>query len=222
MRMAIRRTSAAFEPKAMHVVETPEQLKAFTDPLRNQILSILAERPATNQQIADLLGQPQAKVLYHIRVLLTDELIKLVDTQVKGGNVEKYYRSIAKLFSLQPGADTFPALVNAGLEVVRAEVAASTAAWPDQPHHFESRARRIPPAKVEAFFVKLKKLIAEQWDAVPEDKGAPLTGLVALSYLDPTDTSDVERPRAKKSTGAQARPTSKKAPKSATKKKSDG
>jgi DNA-binding transcriptional ArsR family regulator len=198
MRMATRRTTPiAFEPKAMHVVETPEQLKAFTDPLRNQILSILAERPATNQQIADLLGQPQAKVLYHIRVLLTDELIKLVDTQVKGGNVEKYYRAIAKLFSLRPGADTFPALVNAGLEVVRAEVAASTAAWPDQPHHFESRARRLPPDKVEAFFNRLKKLIADHWDTIPEEKTAPLTGLVALSYLDPTDTSDVERPRAK-------------------------
>lgn len=211
MRMATRRSAnGPFEPKAMHVVETPEQLKAFTDPLRNQILSILAEQPATNQQIADLLGQPQAKVLYHIRVLLQDELIKLVDTHVKGGNVEKYYRAIAKLFSLRPGPDTFPALVNAGLEVVRAEVAASTAAWPDQPHHFESRARRIPPEKVEAFFAKFKKLVAEHWDAVPEDKGAPLTGLVALSYLDPTDTSDVERPRAKEAKASTPRSSKKK------------
>jgi DNA-binding transcriptional ArsR family regulator len=173
----------------MHVVETPEQLKAFTDPLRNQVLAILAEREATNQQIADLLGQPQAKVLYHIRVLLQEDLIRLVDTQVKGGNVEKYYRAIARLFSLRPGPETFPALVNAGLEVVRQEVAGSTAAWPDQPRHYESRNRRIAPEQVTAFFKKLQALISQEWDGLEEDPDAPLTAFVALSYRDPTDVA---------------------------------
>lgn len=73
-----------FSPAPLMILETPEQIKAFTDPLRLRVLRILRERPATNQQVADELGEPHAKVLYHIRFLLEAGLIKLVDTQIKG------------------------------------------------------------------------------------------------------------------------------------------
>ena len=96
-----------FNPAPVMIIESPEQIKAFTDPLRVKVLRILAERAATNQQIADLLGQPHAKVLYHIRFLVDVGLIKLVDTQIKGGNVEKYYRALANIFDLRPPPSHF-------------------------------------------------------------------------------------------------------------------
>ena len=180
-----------FTPKPVHVVESPEQLKAFTDPLRNQVLAVFVAREATNQQVAERLGESQAKVLYHLRVLLGCELIRLVGTRVKGGNVEKYYRATARLFSLRPGPDQFPALIDAGLETLRQEVAASTTLWPEQPRWFESRSRRIPAARAKEFRERMARLIEEYWDA-DEDPQAPLLGLAALIYRDPTDPTGGE------------------------------
>src|SRR5215472_2003094 len=91
-----------FEPVPLQVISDPQQLKAFTDPLRIRVVNFLKPRAATNQQIADALGEPQAKVLYHIRFLLDAGLIRLVDQQIRGGNVEKYYRALAHLFALRP------------------------------------------------------------------------------------------------------------------------
>ena len=182
-----QRSRTRGEPKAVHVVRTPEQLKAFTDPLRNQILAILAEAPATNQQVAERLGESQAKVLYHVRVLLGQRLIRMVRTNVKGGNVEKYYRAVARVFSLRPGPDMFPALVTAGLDAVRHDVAASVATWPDQARWFESRSRRISPEKAAEFARRMADLIQEYWDEGAEDPEAPLLGLAALTYRDPSD-----------------------------------
>src|SRR5690348_3113629 len=91
-------------------VGDPEQLKAFTDPLRLRVLEILKAREATNKQIADELGQPPARVLHHVRVLAELGLIRLVDTQVKGGNVEKYYRAVARGFTLHASPELEPEL----------------------------------------------------------------------------------------------------------------
>src|SRR5829696_5979233 len=90
------------------VVDDPQQIKAFTDPLRVRVLVMLAERAATNQQVANLLGEPQAKVLYHLRFLLDAGLIRLVEQRVKGGNVEKYYRATARSYGLRPTPELVP------------------------------------------------------------------------------------------------------------------
>jgi hypothetical protein len=60
-------TDETAEPVPFQIVSDPRQLKAFTDPIRNRILHILADRPATNQQLATTLGEPGAKVLHHVR-----------------------------------------------------------------------------------------------------------------------------------------------------------
>src|SRR4051812_38121653 len=94
-----------FAPAGSMLVEDPQQIKAFTDPLRVRVLVVLSERAATNQQIAAALGQPQARVLYHVRFLLETGLIRLVDTRIRGGNVEKYYRAAASTFQLKPAPE---------------------------------------------------------------------------------------------------------------------
>lgn len=188
-----------FEPVPLQVITDPQQLKAFTDPLRIRVVNFLKPRPATNQQIADALGEPQAKVLYHIRFLLDAGLIQLVDQQIKGGNVEKYYRAVAHLFALRPetGAEPLP-VASAEIGAVQQEVAASQAAWPDQQLPFELRRVRVPSKRAQEFFERLIDLIAEYWGgpqsvtaadaAVPdEDPAAPTLCFAAVMYRDPTD-----------------------------------
>lgn len=174
------------EPAPIHVVDSAEQLKAFTDPLRNRILAVFTERAATNRQVAEHLGEPEAKVLYHVRFLCQAGLVRLVEERVKGGNVEKYYRAIARMFSLRPGPELYADLIDAGIETVRQEVSASMALWPDQRRWFESRGRRIPAERLAEFVKRMRALIAEYWEG-PEDRAAPRTALVALTYRDPAD-----------------------------------
>jgi DNA-binding transcriptional ArsR family regulator len=137
-----------FEPLATQLIDEPRQIKAFTDPLRVRVLVVLAERAATNQQAADALGEPQAKVLYHIRFLLEVGLIRLVATRIKGGNVEKYYRAVARSFAIQPTPELRGHVIGAEFQMLGEELAHSALAWPSQ-QWVAMHARQLTSAQAE-------------------------------------------------------------------------
>lgn len=182
-----------FEPEPFQVVSDPRQLKAFTDPLRNRLLHILSDKQATNQQLAAILNESQAKVLYHVRFLLDAGLIVLVDQVVRGGNVEKYYRATARIYGFRPDAQdakTFSSSVSgAGLEAVTQELMASLHLWPDQPLYWEGRRARLSPERMEEFDLKLRALLAEYWGeldaAVSGDSDDPMMSVATVMYRFP-------------------------------------
>jgi DNA-binding transcriptional ArsR family regulator len=149
-------------------VTSPDQLKAFTDPLRLRVLEVLKHKAATNQQLAEELGEPPARVLHHVRVLGQLGLIRLVDTQVKGGNVEKYYRSIARGFTLHPSPNLDPELdlaVTSGyMERLREEVMASGAVWPEHPAAMYMRTIALEESRLSEFTDRLLSLLQEYWE----------------------------------------------------------
>lgn len=190
-----------FQPVLFQIINTPEQLKALADPLRNRVLSFLCEREATNQQVAKALGEPHAKVLHHVRYLLDAGLIVLVDQRIKGGNVEKYYRAVARWFGVRAGPDLLPEVTAGEFEALSQEVAASAARFtaPDERPNWEGRHARLPRERVEEFHHRLLALIAEYWggpraadpnnDAVApqEDPAAPMWAFASVIYRDPAD-----------------------------------
>jgi hypothetical protein len=145
--------------------------------LRLRVLRILCERAATNQQVADALEEPHAKVLYHIRFLMDADLIKLVDTQVKGGNVEKYYRAVARTFDIKPAeidVERDVALATATLDTLRHEMITSLIAYPEEEGDIWTRRAFLSPARLTEFMERLKGLLDEYWDTTdaassPED-----------------------------------------------------
>ncbi|MGG4263814.1 ArsR/SmtB family transcription factor [Peribacillus simplex] len=82
--------------KSILILETYEQLKVISDPLRTKILIYLVEKPHTGQQLAQKLNLSRAKILYHLRELEKYELIKLVNKVEQGGNILKYYQAVAR------------------------------------------------------------------------------------------------------------------------------
>ena len=68
-----------------------ETLKILADPLRNQIMEILAPQQLTVNQIAEKLGLAPSKLYYHINLLEKYGFIKEVDSTVKGNIIEKVY-----------------------------------------------------------------------------------------------------------------------------------
>lgn len=175
-----------FEPAPFQVVSDLRQLKAFTDPIRNRLLHILASQEATNQQLAAMLDEPQAKVLHHVRFLIDVGLIALIEERVRGGNVEKFYRATARVYGFRPDPadiETITGPVSGAMfESVTQELVASLKLWPDQPHYWGTRRGRLTPERVKEFDERLLALIAEFWGDLGEpDADEPDGELMALA-----------------------------------------
>ncbi|MDK2919387.1 MAG: hypothetical protein PWQ37_2120 [Candidatus Petromonas sp.] len=84
--------------KDVLVLRDLQQIKAISHPYRIEILEAFEDSAATAKQIADKLGEPHAKVNYHIKTLLKVEILELVEEKVKLGIVEKYYIPAARTF----------------------------------------------------------------------------------------------------------------------------
>lgn len=83
-------------------LETRQQRKALTHPLRLRILEMLADRPRTNEELAGALGEQSGKLYFHTRTLLAAGLIVLDHTRAKGPITEKVYRAAARRFLVPP------------------------------------------------------------------------------------------------------------------------
>jgi DNA-binding transcriptional ArsR family regulator len=204
-------TQEPFEPVPFEVVREPRQLKAFADPLRLRVLRLLKERAATNGQVAAALGEPPAKVLHHVRVLLDVGLIRLVEQRVTGGNVEKYYRATARLYGLRPAEEDEPVgLVAPLLEATLQEVVASHASFPDQPYESEGRRLRLSPERLAAFQTRLHDVVNEffgcpeadaadpddpaAWRQPEEDDSAPVACFTMVLYRAPNEPGQADLP----------------------------
>lgn len=81
-------------------IESLDQLRVISDELRVRILDTLARRQLTVTQLGELLGQAPARVHYHTRELERAGLVRLVETRERGGILEKYYRAVARHFTV--------------------------------------------------------------------------------------------------------------------------
>lgn len=90
------------KPAPIRMIEDLDTLKVFADPLRNQVMEILAAGPRTIGQVADKLGLQASKLYYHFSLLEKHDFIRVVDTQVKGNLLEKLYWLTAYQCKLAP------------------------------------------------------------------------------------------------------------------------
>ena len=87
---------AGYQPAAVLKVTTAEQLKAISDPLRMQLLECISKEALTVKQMAARLEQPPTRLYYHVGALEEAGFVVVVDTRIKSGIVEKFYRISAE------------------------------------------------------------------------------------------------------------------------------
>lgn len=89
--------------KEQIILSTVDEIKAYSDPYRMQILNCLYDiaEPATVKQIADIMGEVPAKVHYHVKKLEKHGLLLLVKTEVINGIVAKYYEPASKNINIE-------------------------------------------------------------------------------------------------------------------------
>lgn len=79
------------------IIEDADALKVIADPLRLQILRNL-DKPRTVKDLAERLDTPATKLYYHVNQLEKHNIIRVVDTRVVSGIIEKHYRVTAKSY----------------------------------------------------------------------------------------------------------------------------
>jgi DNA-binding transcriptional ArsR family regulator len=94
---------ADYQPAEVLMINTPEQLKIISDPLRMQILECVSLEALSVKQIAARLSQPATKLYYHVSALEEGGFMVVVDTRIKSGILEKYYRIAAQNIQVKRG-----------------------------------------------------------------------------------------------------------------------
>ncbi len=76
----------------------PRLAKALSHPMRTRILTILNERVASPNEIAEMIHERLPNVSYHVRALQDLGCIELVRTAQRRGAIEHYYRALTRPF----------------------------------------------------------------------------------------------------------------------------
>lgn len=90
----------SYQPDTVFIIEDLETLKVMADARRMQILEVILDQTATVKEIAERLNQPASQLYYHINTLEKHGLIRVVDTRIVSGIIEKWYGAAAKQFQI--------------------------------------------------------------------------------------------------------------------------
>lgn len=162
-----------------HLIATLEALKVFADILRQQIIEVLTDSPKTVKQIAAELEIAPTKLYYHINLLEEHGLIRVVDTRVVSGIIEKQYDAAASHYRIKrsllaPGTgesdEALDTAIDAMVEPMREDIRKGIAVGlikmgDDIPSNRQMRiwrtTNRLPEAEADQFYARLEELLDE-------------------------------------------------------------
>ena len=85
-----------------YIIKTLEQAKLLTDPFKLKLMERFGGSPVTTKQVADQMGEKAPRLYRHVNALFDAGLLELVEEKPKRGTVERYYRTIASRFEVDP------------------------------------------------------------------------------------------------------------------------
>ncbi len=85
-----------------YVIRDLGQAKLLTDSFKLKLLERFADEPITTKQVADLMGEKAPRLYRHVDALVEAGLLELIKEQPKRGTIERYYKTIASRFELDP------------------------------------------------------------------------------------------------------------------------
>jgi hypothetical protein len=138
---------------------TLQEIRALAHPLRLRVLRLCLDKARTNSELAGLLGQKPATMLYHVRTLLrTGFLAEEPSRPGPRGTVEKPYLATGKSWHLDDSAADESVMLRVMFEAVAAEVAE---AGPDAILESARMALRLRPDQLADFRTQIRALIRQ-------------------------------------------------------------
>jgi DNA-binding transcriptional ArsR family regulator len=166
-----------YEPDEGLLALDIEQARLLSHETRSEIITLLAERPATTAQLAEVLGRPKGTVGHHLKALEAAGLIRVVRTRKVRALTEKYYGRVARTYLFpnvdEPGKPDF--MVEAMGEMRRP--------GDGEDAFFTLRHARLDESRMAEFRERLL-VLAEEFVAMPRS-GSTVYGFIAGVY--PTD-----------------------------------
>ena len=185
------------EPDAVMFITDLAAHKAITDPLRLQIIELVLNQPQTVKQIAKKIDRPPTKLYYHVNMLEKHNLIRVVDTKIVSGILEKWYRTTAYLYRIDrtllsltdpQKSDAFDNYLSTTFDTSKDEIKKQARLGhidlsdKPTPHRALRLARlksSMTQAQVKTFYERLDALIAE-FEALPAQSTQALTNSYSL------------------------------------------
>lgn len=169
-------------------INTTEQFKAISEPIRMKMLRIMLNQPATAKQLADRLEATPGAIGHHLKVLEEAGLARVVALRVTRGIIARYYTRSARIFMYEmPPELTAPGSVGIDfLTDARDELADATLDYGEDttlnsgfPH------ARINKEKAAYFSAKLEALMDEFLEE-PNDPEGEVYGLSVSFFRAPS------------------------------------
>jgi len=169
-------------------------VKALAHPLRVRILGVLDERMASPSELAEELDAPLGNVSYHVRILASLGLIRLVKETPRRGSVEHHYEAVPRPLISDEAWSMVPetvkrAMVGAALEQAGQSVAAAASGGGfDRPEallsrgswQFDEEGWRAISEAARAFFDQAEGIARETDERLGEREGDSGTLLLML------------------------------------------
>jgi len=169
------------------VVNTVQQFKATSDPVRSRILGIIQNQPATAKQIADRLGATPGAIGHHLHVLETAGLAQIVARRLVRGIVANYYTRTARIFKYDlPREVTGDTSIS--LEIItkaRDELAEAEANVEEDTYRSEAFPHiRLSPERAGYYSERLQALIDDILRETPDPNGK-VYGIFVAMFMSP-------------------------------------
>ncbi len=182
------------------VINTVQQLKAISEPVRSRILGIIQNQPATAKQIADTLAASPGAIGHHMHVLESAGLAQVVARRLVRGIVANYYTRTARIFKYDlPREITGDISVN--LDIMSKVFEEQAEAEADEEEDVYNCASfphvRLSPQRAEYYFKRIQALVDDLLHEKPESEGKVYGVIVSMfrspAYMQsPTTISPVE------------------------------
>ena len=88
-----------FTPQPEMLIEDVDTLKVLADPQRMQIMRAF-DQPRTVKEVAMRLNRPATKLYYHVNLLEKHDIIRVVETNIVSGIIEKQYQIMAEQYKV--------------------------------------------------------------------------------------------------------------------------
>ena len=169
------------------VIDTVQQFKAISDPMRTRILGIIQNQPATAKQIAYRLGASPGAIGHHLRVLEAAGQAKIVARRLVRGIVANYYTRTARIFTYDlPREVTGDTSINLDIMTrARDELAEAEEYIEEDTYRTEGFPHiRLSPERAKAYSERLKALV-EDIIGEPPDPDGKVYGILVAMFMAP-------------------------------------